>query len=325
MAETVNTARLAEIVSSEIFRWLKWGVKPLRDINWKCVEEKHEKSTHPSDVVFYYNHPYSGKMIYINTDLKSYKSTSISERGVRSDLKSLAMAIECALISDDWQHRYTHDSQPFDVLGLLFIFNYDGSFLKDFNKTFLSKISLESIGIPKNQQLAIFDPATINYLINLVDDLRIVVQNNNATNQDSYDFFYPDLVMNKKHSLGTYSATIEYILSPYMMVKFNNDYDHHYIVYYKEAGDTVEEFIYLIDTLSTFQMLNPENKIDIVLYNPNDSKTALVNFTNAKTNYANSWGMKDTDPHFMKLTARIMVKKVNYYDPLNQRLTDEQY
>lgn len=322
MSETANTARLAELVSNDIFRWLKWGMNPIKDIDFNCVSPHHKKKTHPTDVVFYYEHPYSGQTIYINTDLKSYKTSSISPGGVRSALKSLAMTIDCALISDTWQTNFVHDSSNWDVVGLLFFFNYDGNYQKDF-MDLLSGITLESLGIQKNQKIAVFGPETINYLINTVDDLRKVVQDKKRVDETSYDFFYPNMVGNKKHFLDFYSATIELILSPFMIIKFNDNNEKDYVIYYREKGHTIDEFTYLIDTLLTYQILTPENNIEIVFYNSDNDSNAMVNFNNAKASYAKSWGLSTHDDHFQAITTRVMNLKTHHYDPLNERIRDE--
>lgn len=83
MSETTNTAALANKVFDEIFQWLKWELCTPKDINWECCnQEKHNTKTHPSDIVFYYKDPYTGKTQYINTDLKSYKDTRCAFRGI---------------------------------------------------------------------------------------------------------------------------------------------------------------------------------------------------------------------------------------------------
>jgi hypothetical protein len=64
MAETGNIEALAQLVAKDIFKWFKWEQSPVNDVNWECVQDHHEKSTHPSDTVFVYINPYSGKRIY---------------------------------------------------------------------------------------------------------------------------------------------------------------------------------------------------------------------------------------------------------------------
>lgn len=80
MSETGNIEELAKIVSGDIFKWFKWKVCALKDADWKCVIDSHKKNTHPSDVVYYYDDPYSGDVIYINTDLKSYKKEVLAQQ-----------------------------------------------------------------------------------------------------------------------------------------------------------------------------------------------------------------------------------------------------
>lgn len=322
MSETGNTAALAEIVSNEIFRWLKWETCSARDVDWDCNSPEHDKTTHPSDVVFYYEDPYSGQTIYVNTDLKSYKQSSITTNSVRSALKSLAMATDCALTNGNWQEKFVN-CENWDVSGLLFIFNYDGSYQKDF-MSLLDKISLDSLGIKRDQRIGIFGPETINYLINMVGDLRKAVQDRRKVDETSYNFYYPNMVDNKKHSLDFYSATIELILSPFMIIRFNGNKDKDYIIYYREDGDTTEEFIYLIDTLLTYQILNSENNIEVVLYNPKNDSTAMINFNSAKASYAKSWGLSANDERFQSIATRVMNTKQNYFDPLNERISNEQ-
>lgn len=323
MSETSNIANLADKVSSDIFKWLKWGISPIKDEDFNCDKEnKHNKKTHPVDVVFNYEHPYNGKTIFVNTDLKSYKSTSITTNTVRSSLKSLAMTIECALVSEGWTKKYVHNCESWDVIGLLFIFNYDNDYDKNFTKI-LSQISLDSLNIKKNQKLIVFGSEIINYLLNLVEDLRKAVQDRRKFDETAYDFYYPNLVENKTHTLRSFPATVEYILSAFVIVKFNKENDRDYLIYYKEKGDTVEEFTYLIDTLLSYQILIPENKLELVFYNPNNSTDPMVNFNIAKINYAKTWGMRANDPIFEAITARVMTTKVHYYDPLNERMTNE--
>jgi len=325
MGETANTSKLANRVSDDIFKWLKWSSKPLTDVDWECVNvEKHQThkfKKHPTDIVFYYTHPYSGKTIYINTDLKSYKSTSITETSVRNSLKSLARSIECALISPDWQEKFTDPNDDFEVSGLLFTFNYDNHYSKDFLKI-LQGIRLETLGIQEGQVIAVFGPETINYLINLVNDLRLVVQDNEQLGPNSYNFFYPQLVMNKKHSLDNYAATTEAILSPYLIVEFKETCKKQYVIYYKESGDTVDEFIYLIDILSNYQILDTKNSIEVVLYNT-ECSNILIHFESAKRQYAKAWGLSLEDSNFKNLTARLISRIQHTYNPLNEGMQDE--
>ena len=50
-------------------------------------------ATHPTDVVFYYDEPYSNHRTYINCDLKSYAANTIQKGEVRKAVQSLARAL----------------------------------------------------------------------------------------------------------------------------------------------------------------------------------------------------------------------------------------
>jgi len=78
MSETSNIAKMAELLSSELFSEFLWKRTGPVDQDWKCVLESHHKNTHPSDVVFYYDEPYEPVRTYVNCDLKSYSADTIS-------------------------------------------------------------------------------------------------------------------------------------------------------------------------------------------------------------------------------------------------------
>ncbi|RZQ53274.1 hypothetical protein C1E23_10105 [Pseudoalteromonas phenolica] len=173
MAETGNIETLAKLVSKDIFQWFKWKACPLTDVNWDCVLDEHtNKKTHPSDVVYYYNEPYSGKTTYINTDLKSYKKGSISSTSISKALSSLALSIECANISPSWQEKFIVDETTFGIVkGLLFLFNHDDEFDKDLEEV-INEIDFDKIGIPPSVSLTLFDPLKIKLLVDIAHDLR---------------------------------------------------------------------------------------------------------------------------------------------------------
>ena len=323
MAETANTASLGNKVSEDIFKWLKWQFKTAKDVNFPCETETHGKETHPVDVVFHYKNPYNDKIVYVNTDLKSYTEVSINANSTRNALKSLSMTIECASISERWQTFFCH-SDNFMISGLLFIYNYDETFKDDFYNKILKTTSLDSLDIPTGQMLAVFEPKVVHYLLNVAEDLSKQVMKRKAFDASVYDFYYPNHITARKHHLDEYAATLECILSPYMIVKFKSpNYQNDYLVYYQESGNTVDEFIYLIDTLASFQLLEEENNISIIL-NSVESEDCLVNFTNAKARYAEVWGMKEDDVIFQKIKAEILPNKHHVYNPMNTRIENEQ-
>ena len=113
MAETVNIALIASIIAKDIFKAFHWEIHPQNDSNFDCALDHHvteknkKKRTHPADVVFHYIDPYLKRRVHLHTDLKSYAKSTIQQKKIRSALQSLAMTIECAGISPQWQQKFT--------------------------------------------------------------------------------------------------------------------------------------------------------------------------------------------------------------------------
>lgn len=76
MAETKNIGEMANLISSELFFHFGWKKCKPQDVNWSCENLEHEKKSHPADVVFYYNDPYTNTVTYIHTDLKSFSEST---------------------------------------------------------------------------------------------------------------------------------------------------------------------------------------------------------------------------------------------------------
>jgi hypothetical protein len=145
MAETANIAKMAEKISADVFSVFGWESRALANHNWNCVElEKHHKKkgikTHPTDAVFSYLDPYLGQQVYVNTDLKSYSSGSLESLDLTRSLRSLARATECANKSQEWQQLFVETGSNHSVIGLLFVYNHDGEYDKDF-ETELEKLA----------------------------------------------------------------------------------------------------------------------------------------------------------------------------------------
>lgn len=65
MAETADIAAMAERLSGELFAEFFWKRTGPMNENWACERPEHHKvKTHPSDVVFYYDEPYTQQRTY---------------------------------------------------------------------------------------------------------------------------------------------------------------------------------------------------------------------------------------------------------------------
>lgn len=310
MGESGNIEALAEEISQDVFKWFKWSWCPLRNVNWKCVSDHHTNNTHPSDVVYYYNDPYTGKTSYINTDLKSYKKGSINNTSIIKALNNLALSVECANISSDWQSKYiSPDANIGEILGLLFIFNHDNEFDKELSEI-IEKLDSKKLHIPEDVFLALFDPLKIKNLLNIITDLEHL----SAKKQfpaDNYTFFYPDLTMSRRFG-GEWEqpATIEALTAPWLIIKHGqcDEYKEGFLIYYHNEGNTVDEFIYLVDALSHYQMLLSDKPIRIRL--TNSSADAINNFEQAKLSYMSMWGADEARERRLNTIKASKIKKV---------------
>lgn len=312
MSETGNIEDLAKEISKDIFKWFKWKRCKLTDVNVACISEHHKKKTHPVDVVYYYDAPYSGSTIYLNTDLKSYKKGTIQPSKISSALKSLSMSVECANISEDWQDKFIVDSTTSGkVLGLLFIYNHDNEFDKSLSDL-VSTMDLSKIEINENVEIVLFDPDRIRNLLNIVNDLKDLIADDTLPRVD-YTFFYPDLVMTRRHGEEwDQPASIDALTSPWLMIKHRSTAQiaEGYLIYYQMSGKTVEEFIYLVDAMSRYQMLLSDKPIRVRFTNPDE--TAPNNFNKAILEYSRLWG---DDPGRKKQLDRIDARRITKVVP----------
>jgi hypothetical protein len=291
MSETGNIEQLAKIVSNDIFKWFKWNTCAPKDEDWSCENTHHHKKTHPSDVVFYYDDPYTGRTNYLNTDLKSYAKNSIAKASVSNALKSLAMSVECANISQSWQDKFLLNDVGFgQVAGLLFIYNHDSEYDKDFAEL-IDNVDFDKLPVAESSELTVMGPALIERLINVVADMKMLRADETFPSINDYTFFYPDLVRSRRcgDEWGK-PATIEALTGPWLLLKHRagSNFDEGFVIYYHSSGETVEEFVYLIDAMSHYQMLSSDFAIRVRFTNA--SGNAPVNFEKAKHEYLRMWG-----------------------------------
>lgn len=308
--ETVNIGEIANRVSEDLFKWFKWSKVPLMDENFNCIKNdrhspKKDNHTHPVDVVFHYFDPHLNKEIYLNTDLKSYAKGSITATSMRSALKSLAMTIDCARASSDWTGKYVLNKHPYEIRGMLFVYNHDGEYDKNFYNNFNS-LNLDNIPLQKNQLIHIIEPALINYIHTVVSDIT-KLHHEGTFPEQLYSFFYPDLYLHKAHGDNEQrAATIETLTAPYMIIhhelvtKYDEKekipketYPKGYLIYYNRDGSTDYEFMYLFDALSRFQILNQNCKIRIRVANANPNSNIKSNYQRAITLYVKDWEFDD--------------------------------
>lgn len=263
MAETTNVAKMAEFISKEMFNGFFWKKTGPMNTNWDCEDSTHKKTTHPSDIVFYYHEPYSNVRTYVNCDLKSYSKKSIDTIDINLTMKNLAYSLSCAEKSHQFQERFFLNDKTAELCGLLFIYNHDGEYDNDFYKI-LNKIKIDELQIPQRSKIVVLGPIDIYWLNNIILHINNLRGQKKLPDESNCQFFYPHLVRKKNIQLdNAKAATLEMLTSPWIILSYKDENRKGFIIFYKRKGDTIEEFLYLIDYLLHYQILITENKIQI--------------------------------------------------------------
>lgn len=338
--EVANIAQIAVKISTDIFKWFHWDVVPVMDENFPCHKVSSHKPepkpgkgagkkivapadktyTHPVDVVFKYFDPYLNKKILLNTDLKSYAKSSIKGTAVKDAVESLAKTIDCARSSGSWKGKYVIEQGPYEIRGMLFIYNHDNAYHNDFLELFKG-IETGRLGIQEGQVLHILDALRIRYLCAVIADMKHL----HALKEfpiDDYSFFYPELYLHRSHGdPEKLPATVELLCSPYMIVRHGpyvspgvpdgSDSDG-YVIYYNQSGSTEHEFRYLLDSLSRFQILRGKCSIKIRVAHHAPDSNIKINFQTAKNIYLTAWG---TDQYKKAELDRIEFESISLLVP----------
>lgn len=285
MAETSTIADMARYASREIFSVFGWRqVGPL-DQNWDCTTEEHKKRTHPTDVVFCYDDPYTPYRTYINTDLKSYGGATIDRASLGGALRSMAIAIDCANSGPNWRALYDDGAVNSTVAGMLFVYNHDENF-KDDNGEFREKVgglSRESLSGSLGHTILAFGPSDITFLYTVAVDIKALRGEERIplAQTGKCAFWYPDLVQTKRREQEFSAATIEMLSGPWIIMRTDT---HKYTLWYRGNGSCEDEFRYLLEYVFFYQLLNHESAtIDIRLVQSHAQ--ALNHFSKAKEKF----------------------------------------
>lgn len=316
MAETANIGEIAPRLSKEIFKYFLWEKHQKHDDNFKCTSGNHKndgkppkpKASHPGDVVFHYDDPYLGKTIYLHTDLKSYATDSINSTKLRGAFKSLCMTVECAKESSEWRDKYSVlESDAHEVRGLLFIHNHDNGYDKPFYDA-IAKMDLTSLPVSPGTFIHFLGPHDIQRLYSISNDIMRLKSEEELPKE--YTFYYPDLVLFRRHGDGSgQAATIESLTGPYLIIKHGaaENCAPGFVIYYNRPGDSPEEFEYFLDSLSRYQMLEADQKIRIRVTKGDAINDLKAIFEKAKRKYAKAWGF---DPAREALLDKIEIDRI---------------
>lgn len=288
MAETVNTTKMAEKLCDELFSEFLWRKVGPTNVNWNCaMPEAHKVSTHPSDVVYFYDEPYSVRRTYLQCDLKSYAKGSITSTAVRGAVESLAKQVACAEKSEEWRTYYAHDHVTYTVTGLLIIYNHDGEYDASFSSQ-LEHIRSDDIQIPTDSKIVVLGPKDVFWLDNIRYDIR---QMRGSAGSDKLpaaehcSFFFPQLASRANvQPDSAVAATLEMLTSPWVILEHKAPKaEQGMVVFYKREGKTTDEFMYLLDYLRQHGAFDDDRRIRIKSFA--GDKAIGANFQKASQRY----------------------------------------
>jgi hypothetical protein len=301
--ENQNIAAMAEHAAKEIFDVFGWVQVGPKNKNWACVEqEKHDRKRskqHPSDVVYKYEDPWSGKDCYVTSDLKSYAKGTISQQPVTSALRNLARSVECADKSEEFQTLYIDMSRQHNVVGMLFVYNHDGGYDEDFTRA-LEAINPSQADVAENDRVGVFGPKRVIYLNTIAKDLLLAQAKKGEIGVDAeVQFHYPNLQTIRFAKTTSAIANLETLLCPWLIVHYTlpsvGVSPVGYFVYYDVQGTSLEEFQYLLDYLFKYQIATDNVKISIRMVWACPDAPAI--FERAKNNYVNDyWPIANVSP-----------------------------
>ncbi|WP_335903616.1 hypothetical protein [Shewanella algae] len=303
MGETKNIDEMAAIISDKIFTEMKWKLNNYyKDINWACCDKSHNKKTHPTDVVFSYVDPYTELTQYIQTDLKSYKKSSISIPKIGNAIKSLAMQVKCSRVSKEWADFYRCAETKYGLHGMLFIYNNDDQYDNDLLKNIESK-ALIDYSLPKDSTLNIYSPKLIRFLLTVVENIKerrnIEIDESETSvwkkipKRDECGFYYPDKHNKCSTNSHDHPATNEMITSGMLLYSYEHPVHKKKVlnIFWDEDINTEKYFIYLFEYIFNYQMLNLFEKVYIVT--PFSPKAAMY-LAQAKNIYNAQYAITET-------------------------------
>lgn len=295
MSETKNIGEMTAILARKVLPILYWEeVRGPDDTSWPCVKPEHNKKDHPTDAVYRFKHPYTGRENYIIFDFKSLAADSIQPANIVNALKSMALTLDCSRLSDVWNKRYAGDTSH-DNIGALMVYNRDDNYKRDFASHIIGKL-FENFPeqwpqVPTRQEVIIVSPEVIIFLNSMYSDLAELEMEKKIPDQSKRGFFHPSKILNDSDRL---LAPHEYYETPLLPDQIDSNIiircyyprseKFDFLIYYRDRGESHEEFMYLFDQLIGYQIVSQANTIQIRAYDPDDNAFPL--FERAKELFA---------------------------------------
>jgi hypothetical protein len=204
--------------------------------------------------------------------------------------------------------KYSIDSTELhEVRGLLFVYNHDGKYRSSFADA-IDRVDVSKIPVAPNSMIHFLGPQDVLRLYSVANDIVRLCYDKELP--DSFTFYYPDLVLVRRQGdVWERPATIESLTGPYFTIKHSRSEkcSQGYLIYYNRPGSSPEEFEYVLDSLSRYQMLESDEKIRIRVTHPDPHSDYKSVFHTAKKRYAKAWGF---DPVREAILERIEIDRI---------------
>ena len=222
---------------------------------------------------------------------------------MRAAVESLALSLGCAEKSEEWQRLYVNTKFTPAICVLLFVYNHDGEYDRDFAGV-MRDINISTLRVPKGSKLVVLGPDKIFWLDNVVNDILQMRGRQELPSKGNCRFFYPDMVRRKlvQHQHAK-AATLEMLTSPWIMLEYfqeDGQTRHGVDIYYRGPCESEDEFTYLIDCVLHYNIVRNEARVRIKTLV--SDRLASTYFEKAKEHYISSFASNPTE-----MTKRLKV------------------
>lgn len=310
---------MAKRIADDVFSVFGWQRRGPLDENWACCKDHSAKATdhesgavigkksktHPSDIVFRYDDPYTDAATYLTCDLKSYATQSISRAGVGKALKSLCATVDCANVGE-FQTRYVSGDERWHAHGLLFVYNHSGDYRPEEFVKLVRDATPANLRAPAERRIFVIGPGEVAHLHAVARDL--MVYKGRCKDGTAFRWFTPDLIIRKSRSTSFgHAAPVEVLLGPWQIagvVDPGQPLPSRLRLYYRCRGPvSVEELEYLIEFLFRHRLLD----YDIQLCFVGADGQVLQRFEAAVNNVVDGlYGLEEFRERLKKVTPQVL-------------------
>ena len=202
------------------------------------------------------------------------------------------LTLSCAEKSDEFGAKFLHDHISAEICGLLFVYNHDGEYDNDFSQL-LWKVKNDELNIPIKSRIIVFGPKDIFWLNNVQREIAYMRGGKGELpDREFCKFFYPHLVRKKNvQYTQAKAATLEMLTAPWVILSYTHPKKNNrkgFVIFYRKRGESVEEFLYLIDYLMHYQILVDDTDVFVKMLDPHSHASAF--FGKAKDQYVEEYG-----------------------------------